>query len=98
MSVHMGARYRWNAIRGKVGFENLTMQQALAKYEEEEGERLSLSEKREFFNGWRRGAATFAIDDLHYILNSLNADDMERFGDDLLAFAAKWAKVVKEKA
>lgn len=94
--IHMGARYRWNALDKKAGYEGLTMHTAWDKFQLEEGTPLSLSEKREFFNGWRRGTSTFALEEMHYILNRLNADDMEQFGSDLLKVVRKWHAIIKE--
>lgn len=83
---HTGAVQRNRALFRNRG---LTLEQAIAEIEEEDGRKLSKTERREFMRGWRVGGVTFPLNGIRDAIKCLNAEQLEALSADLFALAEK---------
>ena len=79
------ARYEWYTRD-----RTLTMEQALVNRETELGRPLNITERRQFFKGWRMGLAVQSANNLIGVARYLNRADLEALGADLFALAQKY--------
>lgn len=91
---YVGGDYRRRAIERPNG-ELWTGEVALAAVEKEQDRKLTLSERREFYDGWRRGLANYYAGRALRLMNYLRAEQVEALGADMEALVRKYEAKLK---